>query len=317
MRVLITEARGFNQEAVNIMEEAGIEVVAKECDREKLKKEVAEFDGVVIRLGIKLDEEMLSLASRLKFIASTTTGLDHIDLAEAERRGIKVISLKGEREWLENITPTAELAIALMLVLNRRIASAIESVKEGSWDRDSLIGHEMKGKIVGIVGMGRLGAMVARLVSVFGAKVVYFDPFVGGMEYEKVDSIDELARQTDIVSVHVPLSEETRGLINEDFIDACGRETIIINTSRGEVIDEEALLEALREKRIGGAGLDVLRGELDGAVVDSKLIAYAKTHNNVIVTPHVGGATVESMQEVEKFICQKVVDLVRVNKLSC
>ena len=185
MRILITESKNFSERALARLRDAGMAVDLEQCDYARALEIIDHYDGVICRLGVHFDRPLLEQARRLKFIATLTTGTDHIDEAYVAERGIAVLSLKGETEFLETITPTAELAFGLMLMLLRNIEPALSSARAGEWDRERFVGREVKGKVVGVVGLGRLGRMMARYAAAFGAKVVYYDPFVDATEYER------------------------------------------------------------------------------------------------------------------------------------
>jgi len=307
MKILITEARDFSQTAINKLESAGYQVVARQYDYKELEKNIHDFDGIIIRLGIKLDQTILSSASQLKFIATPTTGIDHVDLPAAKERRIKIISLQGEAKFLKTITPTAELSMSLMLNLMRHILPASRAVLAGEWKRDEWIGRSMRGKTVGIIGMGRLGRITAQLAKALGSRIVYFDPYVKRTKYARAETLGELAGTCDIVSIHVPLNGETAGMIGAEYFGQVKRGQLMVNTSRGAVVREDDLINALKAGVIGGAGLDVITGEISGKISDSPIVQYAKEHHNVIITPHIGGATWDEMRRVEEFIADKIV----------
>lgn len=307
MKILITEPKNFSTNAITELKKGGFDVTSLQCDYDGLKSVIEDYEGIIIRLGVKIDQDMIEKANGLKFIATLTTGLDHIDLKEAKKRNIKIISLKGERVFLEKITPTAELAVGLMLSVLRNIVSASRSVQDGCWDRDRWVGRTMQGKTVGIIGMGRLGMITARLVKAFGCDVIYYDPFVFEKVGKRVSNLNELAEKADIVTIHVPLNEKTEGMIGKKFFSKSKEEQVVINTSRGAIIDEVAMCEALEKGQVAGAGVDVLINEIEGGINRSELLKYGKKHQNLVITPHIGGATVEAMRTVEEFIAKKIM----------
>src|SRR3989338_112759 len=307
MKILITEARDFSQTAIENLERAGCEVVARQYDYEELKNNIHDFEGIIVRLGIKVDKLLINSAPRLKFIATPTTGIDHIDLLAAKERRIKIISLQGESMFLKTITPTAELSISLMLNLMRHILPASQAVLAGKWERDRWIGRSMRGKTVGIIGMGRLGKMTAKLTKNFGCQIVYYDPYVKRTKYTKAETLAELAKTADIVSIHVPLNGETAGLIGAEYFRQAKMGQLMVNTSRGAVVREQDLIKALEAGRIGGAGLDVITDEMNGEISKCPIVKYANKHRNVIITPHIGGATGEGMRKGEEFIVEKII----------
>lgn len=303
MKILITEQ--FSDNAIQTLKNEGFKVDTKTTQYETLRSIIKEYDGLIIKLAINIDKELLS-SSRLKFIATPTTGVDHIDLKEAKKLDIQIISLKNERKFLKNITSTAELTFGLILCLLRKIHSASQSVNKNEWERDNFIGNELRGKTIGIMGLGRLGKIVAKIGESFHANIIYYDPYVESRKYKKVN-LDELASKSDIISIHASLTEETKHLINYEFLKKCKPSCLIINTSRGNIINEDALLDALAEKVIAGAGLDVLENEVGKKKIYNGIIEYAKHHNNVLITPHIGGATREGMEATQMFIVNKII----------
>lgn len=308
MKVLITEARDFSAKAISRMEKAGWQVDSGQYDYGRLLGKIKNYDGIIVRLGIQIDEKMISNAPKLKFIATTTTGLDHIDANAAQERGVLVLSLQGARKFLQTITPTAELAVGLMIALMRKMMPASQSVLRGEWDREKWVGASMRSKTLGIIGLGRLGSITAKLGSAFGCEIIYYDPYVDTKKYRQVKSLGSFAGQADVVSVHVPLNTATAGLIGANYFNHAKRGQIFINTSRGGVVREKDLIVALQAGSVAAAGLDVIADELDGKIKESLIVQYAKKHSNVIITPHLGGAADDEMRKVEKFIVNKIIN---------
>jgi D-3-phosphoglycerate dehydrogenase len=241
-------------------------------------------------------------------LATAVTGLKHIDLDACSKRGIHVASLKNETEFLKEVRATAELAVALTLALLRHIPDAVASVKVGRWDRDAFRGRELYGKTVGIVGVGRLGKLVAGYFKAFGCNVLGYDPLASfaGTIAQRTSSLPELLRSSDIVTIHVDYNPSTRNLIGRSELALMRTDAILVNTSRGGVVDEEALLESLTSGAIGGAALDVLECEPD---VDNghPLIAFSIRSPRLLIVPHIGGSTEESLAKTEVFLAHKVV----------
>lgn len=310
MRLLVAEADRFDPEALAALRRS-FEIEISDCDRATLLRSVAGADVLWTRLRHRVDAEVLAAAPRLCAIVTATTGLNHIDLDEASRRGVQVLSLKGEVEFLKEIRATAEHTVALMLALLRQIPAAVMHVHDGRWDRDRFRGAELFRKTVGVVGYGRLGRIVARLLGAFEADVLVSDPY---KRPEQVDEgarlvdLDRLLAQSDIVTLHASLDATTRGLIGSAQIERMKPGAWLINTARGELVDEGALLGALRTGRLAGAAVDVLAGEHDLPPAASPLVAYAREHGNLIVTPHIGGCTGESMARTERFMARKLLD---------
>lgn len=309
MKVLLAEAQDFSPEALSLLDDLG-QVVALDGDLESLRVALPDAEVLFVRLRHRIDATLLDRAPLLKVIVTPTTGLDHIDLDAAQRHGVAVLSLQGETAFLQNVTATAELTWALILNLARPIAAAHRSVLAGTWSRDDWKGRELKGKTLGLVGYGRLGRIVADYAQAFRMPVLAHDPYVTDFRHGVTPvSLEDLLERADIVSIHVPLNAETVGLIGASALRRMKAGAWLVNTSRGEVIDEAALLQALQTGHLGGAGLDVLAGEGkgdDGWMAKSALLRYAATSDRLIIAPHIGGATVESMRDTEVFMARKL-----------
>jgi D-3-phosphoglycerate dehydrogenase len=310
-KILVAESGGFSTQAAEVLRRAG-DLVLADLDRDSLLSVVRRADILWVRLRHRIDAEVLAAAQHLKLIVTPTTGLNHINLAEAERRGIWVLSLRGENEFLKDIRATAEHTLALMLALLRHVPEALLHVRGGGWNRDLIQGHELYGKTVGIVGYGRLGRIVARYLKAFDTRVLASDPKVdpGSVEPEvTMMPLTQLLQEADLVTLHVDLCDETRGFFGREQFAAMKERAWFINTSRGELLDESALLDALRSRWLAGAALDVLCEERSGGMADHALVAYARTHDNLLITPHIAGATHESMAKAEEFMARKLVAL--------
>lgn len=313
MNILNAEPGGYNPEAQKVLR--GIGTLHEEhCGRDRLLELIPDYDVLLVRLGHKIDGEIFEKGRRLKAIVTATTGLNHIDLDAAAAHGVEVLSLKGEREFLNTITATAELTWCLVLSLVRRMPEAYGHVLDGLWARDLLIGRELRDKTLGVIGYGRLGSIVAGYGLVFRMKVLAHDLHVN--EYPDLVrpvGFTDLLEEADIVSLHVNLDESTKGFLGRREFSLMKKGAFFINTSRGELVDEAALLQALESGQISGAGLDVLRGETSGApdwLKMNPLWSYAQSHDNLILTPHIGGATTESMADTELFMANKLRDFI-------
>jgi D-3-phosphoglycerate dehydrogenase len=269
-----------------------------------------DLNVVVIRLKYFLDADLLAHAPGLKVISTATTGLDHIDLATAEKRKIAVLSLRGETAFLKTVTATAEHTWGLLLALLRHIPQAHAAVVSGDWDRTRFFGRELQGRTLAIIGLGRIGQMVARYALAFRMRVIAFDPFqtegVDGVE--RAESLRAALQDADVLSVHVPLSKETTHLIGAAEFKALKKGALVLNTSRGAILDETALIDALERGHLGGAALDVIHDEYSPASgLRDRLLRYAASHQNLLITPHLGGATHDSLEKVEIFMAEKLV----------
>lgn len=260
-----------------------------------------------IRIGYRVDSAMLDRMPALRVVVSPTTGIDHIDLEECARRNIDVLTLRGHTEFLENLTNTAEHTFALLLALYRRLVPAYRDVLAGHWRQAEHRGYTLAGRSFGIVGYGRLGRMAARIARGFGMQVLACDPYqeVSSDEAEQVQGINDLAARSDVLSLHADLNDRNRGMINAEVLDRIPDQGVLINTARGQLIDEDALLQALSRGRLAGAGLDVIRSETTFGN-DNALLQYAKEHDNLLLTPHIGGQTHEAVTAADKYIYSKL-----------
>lgn len=308
IRILNVEPRGYAPQAQVLLADRA-QVTEQELSREALVAEIGAYDVLIVRLAHRIDRQVIDAGERLRVIVSATTGLDHIDVGYAASRGVTVLSLLGETEFLRGITATAEHTWALLLALVRRIVPASEAVRRGNWNRDAFCGRQMSGKRLSLVGLGRVGRQVARFGQAFEMPVAAYDPFIEtGLDgVQRLPTLEALLQQSDILSLHVHLDRETKGMIGAEALALLPTGAVLINTARGAIVDETALLAALERGHLAGAALDVLADEGEQRAPISALADYAKTHDNVLITPHLGGATRESMTATELFMAQKLV----------
>jgi D-3-phosphoglycerate dehydrogenase len=308
MNVLIAESEGFSEDAVAQLQRVA-EVTTADLSRERLLESLPDVEILWVRLRTPIDREVLERGARLRAIVTATTGLDHVDLEACKERGVEVFSLRGERDFLKDILATAEHTVLLMLAWLRRLPAATSHVVEGGWDRDLFRGGELRGRTVGVLGYGRLGTLVARLLVAFGAEVLTSDPEVNADQVEAPVTWvppDVLLSRSAIVSLHVPLDATTRHLIDRAAIDKMRPDALLVNTSRGDVVDELALLEALKGNTLGGYATDVLHGERATGMAHHPLVELAASDTRVLVTPHIGGATWESTHKTEEVLAARV-----------
>jgi D-3-phosphoglycerate dehydrogenase / 2-oxoglutarate reductase len=312
-RILVTESFGFSKTAASRLRSCG-RLIVGDLDRRALLEAVPETEILWVRLRHKIDREVMDSAKKLLAIATPTTGLNHIDMEEARRRNIQVISLQGATEFLQNVYATAEHSVALILGLVRHLSNAHQHVINGEWNRDRFIGQELHGKRAGVIGCGRVGRMVASYLRGLGMRVLVTDtqnidrpphPEIG------VASLAHLLCVSDIVSLHIPLSDQTKGFFGEREFSEMKPGSWFVNTSRGELVDEGALIKALSERRLAGAALDVLCDEDSSGMKGNLVVKYAREHDNVLITPHIGGCTGESREKTENFIATQVAAYVR------
>ena len=294
-------------EAAAILEE-NFDVVYAQATSRALEQHLPRADAYYAALSVRLTEDLLEKAGQLKAVTTPSTGTDHIDLKAAAERDVAVLSLKNDRELLDRITATAELTWSLLLACARRIRAATEAANRGQWGRDAFRGHQLAYKTFGILGCGRLGTIVAQYAQAFRMNVIGHDP--KGVDITGVEpvSFDELLRRSDVLSIHVHLNDQTRNLIDRDALAKMKAGAILLNTSRGAIIDESALLETLESGHLHAAGLDVIDGEWRDDLPDHPVIRYARLHENLVVTPHVGGVTYESQAMAYQVAAQKLVD---------
>ena len=275
--------------------------------------------GIICRLGTIFNAENLACYESLRFIATITTGLDHIDLDYCHKRCIRIISLKGEVEFLSEITATPELTWGLLLSLLRKIPLAHNDVISGNWQREGFYGRSLKNKVIGIIGLGRIGKIIAGYGHSFGMRINAVDTALEPIELDfavhRCD-LEELVKISDVITIHIPFNEQTKNLLSRNILSKFKKNSILINTSRGGVLDEAALLEFLQSGAIGGAALDVLSFETNknNIGIKNKLVKYAGENNNLIITPHIGGSTYEAMQLTSEFIAKKIIDFLNNDK---
>jgi D-3-phosphoglycerate dehydrogenase / 2-oxoglutarate reductase len=303
MKILIAETKDFSQEALTILRGFS-DVYLIDIQKDSLQKALEEYDVFWFRLGFRVRAEDLPENPRCRHIVCPVTGLDHIDLEACAAKGIRVLSLRGEVDFLKNVRATAELTIGLSLALLRKIPQAYGHVLAGDWARDEFRGQELLGKTVGIVGMGRLGKITAQLFRAFGCQVLGYDlrPF----EEEGVtacESLDVLVKNADLVSLHLNYLPENQHLFDDALFSKFKKGNLLVNTARGGIVDGHALLRHLENGHLAGAALDVIEDEHEHR--SSPLIAYARSHDNLLITPHIGGNTSESFAKTEVFMAEK------------
>ncbi len=271
------------------------------CDganRDELLAALVDVDAVLIRSATKIDQEALAVAKRLKVVARAGVGLDNVDVKAATVAGVMVVNAPTS-----NITSAAELAVGLLLATARNIAPANQSLKGGKWKRSMYGGIELLDKTVGIVGLGRIGALTAERLAGFGVKLIAYDPYLSaaraGQLGVQLVSLDELLAESDFITVHLPKTPETLGLIGEEALKLVKPTVRIINAARGGIVDELALANALREGRVAGAGIDVWAKE---PCTESPLFEF----ESVVVTPHLGASTEEAQEKAGVSVAKSV-----------
>jgi D-3-phosphoglycerate dehydrogenase len=267
-------------------------------DRAELLAALAEADAVLVRSATTIDAEALAAGRRLKVVARAGVGLDNVDVPAATQAGVMVVNAPQS-----NIVSAAELAVGLLIACARNIAPAHASLRAGAWKRSAFTGVELQDKVLGVVGLGRIGVLVAQRMSAFGMRVVAYDPYVQPNRAAQVGArlvgLEELLAQADFITVHLPKTPETVGLIGDDALHKVKPTVRIVNAARGGIVDEDALLRALQDGRVAGAGLDVYARE---PCTDSPLFAL----DSVVATPHLGASTDEAQEKAGIAVARSV-----------
>lgn len=283
----------------------GVPVTTKyKLSKEELIKELQNYDGLIVRSETKVTSDVFARCPNLRVVGRAGTGVDNIDLEAATKKGVIVLNTPGG-----NSISACELTCALISSLARNVAQAAQSLKEGRWDRKLYSGYELYGKTLAVLGMGRIGREVTRRMQSFGMRVVGFDPLLtqeaaSQLGIEKL-SLEEIWPRADYITVHTPLIPQTKHLINATTLAKCKKGVRIVNVARGGIVDEEALLNALKSGQCGGAALDVFIEEPPKNPITIELIAHPK----VVATPHLGASTEEAQQRVAEEIAQQFLVL--------
>lgn len=306
MKLHIAEIQDFSPDVITLLNKR-FEVSTGIVEKSTLKQKLCEVDIFWFRLGYQITEKVIDNQTRCRYLVSPVTGIDHIDEKLCAKQGIQIICLRGEKEFLKEVRATAEHTILLAMMLMRNVVAAVDDTKNGNWRRDLFRGFELYKKKVGIIGYGRLGAIVSDYFHALGCEVGYFDiKDKQHPEYiRRFRTLEDCIQNSDLISIHVPYNQSTYHLLNKEILTLFNENKWLINTSRGGIVDDKALLGILKNKKIAGAALDVLYGEPN--ISDNPLIMFAKENRNVIITPHIGGCTYESFEKTEKFIAEKLL----------
>ncbi|WP_342388294.1 phosphoglycerate dehydrogenase [Salinicoccus bachuensis] len=268
---------------------------------------VHDYHALIVRSQTTVTEEIIQYARSLKVIARAGVGVDNIDIDAATKYGVIVINAPDG-----NTISATEHTMAMMLALTREIPAAHKELSEGAWNRKAYKGTEMYGKTLGIIGVGKIGFGVARRAQSFGMKIVAFDPYLSEDKAKEADiekmEVEDIAKHADFVTVHTPLTPQTRGIVGKEFFKLAKPELKIVNVARGGIIDEAALLEALDEEQIDGAALDVFEEE---PPTNQKLLS----HPRIVVTPHLGASTVEAQEKVAISVSREIIDILENNTI--
>ncbi len=292
MKILVFDKDNVHKDALEMLKEKGFEVEFSGQMNVLKEGKLDKAEVILLRIYNRVDKDVLDKAKRLKAIVSCSVGLDHIDLEECKRRKIEIFNASGS-----NANAVAEHTVALILSVLRRTVEATSHVRKGGWNRKSFMAYELEGKTIGFVGFGMIGKLVAKKMAAFGFHHMWvYDPYLNKRQIrmaggEKIEDLHELIKHSDIITLHLPLTENTRHLIGEREIGMMGPETILINTSRGGIVDERALISALKKGRIYGAGLDVFENE------PPSRLRFLRVRN-VVLTPHIGTMTNKAFRDM-------------------
>ncbi len=303
--VKVLVAAPLHEKAIEVLKNAGFEVLYEEYpDEGRLIELAGDVDAIVVRSKPKVTRKVIENAPKLKVIGRAGVGLDNIDLEAAKERGIKVVNSPGASS-----RSVAELVLAMMFNVARKVAFADRKMREGVWAKKQCLGIELDGKTLGIVGFGRIGYQIAKIARALGMNVLLYDPYpneerakeVGG----KFVDLETLLKESDVVTLHVPLIDATYHLINEERLKLMKPTAILINAARGAVVDNNAIVKALREGWIAGAGLDVF--EEEPLPADHPLTKL----DNVVLTPHIGASTVEAQMRAGVQVAEQIVEILK------
>ena len=306
-RVLIAD--DMHECILPLLTEEGYEVIySPEIDRAEILEIIHGFEGLIIRSKTSVDKEMIDRAINLVFVARAGAGVDKVDLNYLQEKGIQLINApEGNRDSL------GEHAVGILLSLLHKIPSGHNEIIEGRWDREGNRGIELKGKVVGIYGVGNMGMSSASKLSGFGCQLIGYDKFKTGFGNSHIEeaNLDELFEQTEILSIHIPLDASTKGLFDETYLRKFKRLKVLINTARGGVLETKSLIKLLDDGTLYAAGLDVLENEkLENYSADEKeQLLKLTSFKNVVLSPHVGGWSYESYQKISEVIAQKILEL--------
>lgn len=296
-RILVTDP--LDPAAAAALRKAGHEVVERKLTPDELLREIPAYDALLVRSETKVTKAVLGVSERLKVVGRAGVGVDNIDTIAAKERGVAIVNAP-----LAATNAVAELTLAHMLALARQVPRADATTKEGKWEKKGLMGIELSGRTLGLLGVGRIGGRVAELAKAFGMRVVVYDPYVNAeraheLGVTKMDAPAEVVAQSDFISVHVPLTPETKHLVDAALLARTKKGAFLLNVARGGIIDEKALHDAMVSGHIGGCGLDTFETE---PLKESPLAKLP----NVVFTPHVGASTQEAQSKAGMMVAEQV-----------
>lgn len=269
---------------------------------------VADYEGIAVRTKFRIDQEIFEAAPKLEFVARAGAGLDNIDIDIAKQRNIALLAANEG-----NMDAVGEHAIGLLLSLMNNFRQADLQIRNGIWDREGNRGYELKDKTVGIIGYGFMGQSFARKLSGFGVNVLAYDKYKTNFSdaFAREVSMEEIVKHSDVLSLHIPLTKETKQMVNDEYFFHFKKPIFFINTARGEIVNTQAVINNIANGKIIGAGLDVLENEKFPALAEQPWFESLKTNEKVILTPHVGGWTFDSYRKISEVLAQKLENMNR------
>lgn len=308
MKVLLIDE--MHPSMVPLLEELGLEAdVRTDLDYTQASEVIGNYEGLLIRSKFFIDEEFLEKGAKLRFIGRAGAGLDLIDLEACQRRGIAVFAANEA-----NKTAVAEHLLGMVLSLLNNISRSNTEVRNGLWLREANRGEELAGKTVGVIGFGNNGSESARRFATFGCRVLAFDKYKTGFGSEDIreSTLEEIFEEADLLTLHIPLTHETRAWINEDFFNRFRKNIYFCNLARGEIMVQADLVRALESGKVKGACLDVLENEKLKTLSPEQKIRfdYLKDHPRVLITPHVAGWTLESYEKINQVLSRKIAEFI-------
>ncbi|MEZ4812633.1 MAG: hydroxyacid dehydrogenase [Caldisericia bacterium] len=299
-KILIADA--IAKDGIELLKNAGHEVVVESYDADQLKTEISKYDGIIVRSATKVRVPHIEAAKNLKIIGRAGVGLDNIDVKDAEKAGITVVNTPAATS-----ISVAELAIGHMIAAARWIGHGTATMREGKWEKKMMNGSELFGKTVGVIGMGRIGQETAKRLLAFGMKVLAFDPYIKVSPIDGVEMVekDKLVAESDIITLHIPHTDETHYIIDKPDFDKMKDGVILVNCARGGTVSEDALFEALKSGKVGSAAIDVW--EVEPVVGTHKLAEFP----NVVMTPHIGASADEGQVRAGIEVAEKFIEFFR------
>ena len=292
------------------LQQAGIHCDEPDWDRATALASIHRYDGIVIRSRFKFDREMIDAAVQAKFIARVGAGMENIDVAYASQKGIACLSApEGNRDAV------AEHALGMLLALTNNLIIADAEVRQGKWIREQNRGYEINGKTIAIIGLGNNGTALARLLNGFNCRILAYDPYLQSSSVEGVElcSMESIFEKADVVSLHVPLNDETHYLVNEHWLSQFQKKIWLINTARGKCVQTAALLDALDRQKVRAAALDVLEFEalsFEKTDTQSQVFQRLVKHPRVVLSPHIAGWTFESNEKMAQILSDRIISIV-------